>query len=436
MAVPLDDAHPAGSTIGIALARHRADAPNPIGTLVFLPGGPGDSGVAALPNDVAAVPAGVRDRFDLVGFDPRGIGESDAVRCSSGTGSAPPDQLPDPVPTTPAARAALLTADREYAQGCAQQNGVLLRHVGTAAAVRDLERLRLALGVSRLSFVGQSYGTFLGLAYADAFPTHVRAMVLDGVVDPALPLASLSLEQAVSFDRQYAAFAQWCRSTGCAWSSADPTAALLTLVAAVARTRSRPAAGECSGRPRCTWAHSTSCTPARVGVGSRTRCHRARGGDGSPLRDLSDDYLVHGSSHFEDANSAYNCVDHPAARSVDAVAAAARVAARTAADLRPVLRVGFVDVRGLARAAHDATAHRRGSREPADPRGRLDRRSRNTVRMGARGRGELATVRVVDGAQQRARRRVRECVHAQRRQRVPDRSGRAAARHDLLNISR
>ena len=360
MDVPLDDAHPGRNTIGVALARHRATAPAPIGTLVFLPGGPGDSGVDALDRDVAAVPADVRDRFDIVGFDPRGVGRSDAVRCSTAADAVPPARLPDPVPATAAARAALLAADRAYARGCSATSGALLAHVGTAAAARDVERLRLALGASRLSFVGQSYGTFLGLAYADAFPSRVRAMVLDGVVDPALPLENLSREQSAAFDRQYAAFARWCRAAGCAWSSTNPTAALLALVAA---TRAHPLA---AGNGRF-------LGPAEVYLGTLDLLYSSAGwnrlgaalaaaprGDGGPLRDLSDEYLVHGSSNFEAANTAYNCLDHPAPRSPDAVAAAARAAARIAPIFGPFFAWGSLEcavwpVRGSTRP-HIVTA--------------------------------------------------------------------------------
>jgi pimeloyl-ACP methyl ester carboxylesterase len=340
MDVPLDETQPARSTIGIALARHRASGTAAIGTLVFLPGGPGDSGVDALAREVAAVPSRVRERFDIVGLDPRGIGRSDPVRCSASANTAPPELLPDPVPATGAARASLFAADRSYTRGCAKESGALLARVGTAPAARDLERLRLALGVPQLSFVGQSYGTFLGLAYAEAYPTRVRAMVLDGVVDPARGLASLSLEQASAFDRKYAAFAAWCRASGCAWSSDDPTGALQSLVAQV---RAHPLPAE-RGR---------LLGPGEVYLGVLDRLYSDAGwsglgaalsaaerGDGGALRDLSDHYLIHGSSNFVDANTAYNCLDHPAPRSIEAVGVAARVAARTAPIFGPFFAWG------------------------------------------------------------------------------------------------
>jgi pimeloyl-ACP methyl ester carboxylesterase len=354
MDVPLDETRPARSTIGIALARHPASAPPAIGTLVFLPGGPGDSGVDALPREIAAVPGRVRERFDLVGIDPRGIGRSDPVRCSSGADAGAPEELPDPVPGTAAARVALLASDRAYARSCAQVSGALLDHVGTAPAARDLERLRLALGVPQLTFVGQSYGTFLGLAYAEAYPTHVRAMLLDGVVDPAQTVVSLAREQATAFDRQYRAFAAWCRDASCAWTPDDPTRALLDLVA---RVRAQPLAAG-SGRV---------LGPAEVYLGTLDLLYsesgwsrlgaalsEATGGDGGPLRDLADDYLLHGSANFVDANTAYNCVDHPAPRSVLAVAAAARAAARVAPIFGPFFAWG-----GLACAVWPAppTSH-------------------------------------------------------------------------------
>ena len=162
-----------------ATPRHR------IGTLVFNPGGPGVAG-RVLPRGIASThcPAALRDRFDLVGFDPRGVGaqQPDRVRGHARSGSSTSRSSPRP---TPARTGARRRGDRRSRRQCAARNGDLLAHVSTADAVRDLEQLRVALGEDRLSFVGYSYGTFLGASYADAYPEHVRAFVLDGPVDPS-----------------------------------------------------------------------------------------------------------------------------------------------------------------------------------------------------------------------------------------------------------
>lgn len=160
--VPLDYRRPAsGGTLQIAVTRLPATASNRIGSLVLNPGGPGGSGIDLAWNEAAVFPSTLIDRFDLVGFDPRGVGRSTAVDCDA-----------DP---------------HEYKvriADCVRLSGDLLPYVGTLNAARDLEQLRKALGDDRLTYVGFSYGTALGAVYADLFPDRVRALVLDGSVDP------------------------------------------------------------------------------------------------------------------------------------------------------------------------------------------------------------------------------------------------------------
>jgi pimeloyl-ACP methyl ester carboxylesterase len=132
-----------------------------------------------------------------VAFDPRGVGESDPIECADSL-----DPLFDQSfePSTDAARAALVSAVTSVVQQCAARNGALLAHVSTVDAARDLEQLRVALGEDRLSYVGYSYGTFLGATYAQAYPHHVRAFVLDGPVDPTMSARAVTLSQARGFE--------------------------------------------------------------------------------------------------------------------------------------------------------------------------------------------------------------------------------------------
>jgi pimeloyl-ACP methyl ester carboxylesterase len=195
-------------TLDLAVIRARArDADRRIGTLVINPGGPGVPAVQFLRSVASTLPDDVRDRLDLVAFDPRGVGESDPIECA--------DSL-DPVfdeefePATEAERAALVDEVTVLARQCATHNGALLAHVSTADAVRDLEQLRVALGEPKLSLLGYSYGTFLGASYAQAHPERVRAFVLDGPVDPSMSARAVTLGQARGFERALDDFLAHC----------------------------------------------------------------------------------------------------------------------------------------------------------------------------------------------------------------------------------
>lgn len=216
LTVPLDPEAPTGSTLDLAVVRTRARHPKlRIGSLVFNPGGPGAPAVAFLRGIAATLPAALRDRFDLVAFDPRGVGRSHPVECE-GTLDPLFDQSFEP--TTTESRTALVGAVTSLATACAARSGALLSHVSTVDAVHDLERLRRALGDAKLSFVGYSYGTFLGASYAHAYPDRVRAFVLDSPVDPTMTAAEVTLGQARGFEHALDDFLADCsKRPGCAF---------------------------------------------------------------------------------------------------------------------------------------------------------------------------------------------------------------------------
>ena len=241
LVVPLDYAHPDGPTIGIAVARHPAEDPAArIGSLVIDPGGPGVSGVDDMANELSSLTPQLLDDFDIVLFDPRGVERSDPVSCGTETGSAPSD----PAPATPGEQTATIAGLRQFAAACEKNSPNLLPHVGSVDVARDMDRLRQALGDGGLTYMGQSYGTLLGLTYAALFPTHIRAMVLDSVIDPALSFDQITQGQADGFESTLNAFFAWCAgSTSCSWHPGpDPTAALLALLSAAA-TSPAPAGG-------------------------------------------------------------------------------------------------------------------------------------------------------------------------------------------------
>jgi pimeloyl-ACP methyl ester carboxylesterase len=217
LSVPVDPSTPA-PTLNLAVIRVPAqDADRRIGSLVINPGGPGVPAVQFLRSVASTLPDDVRERFDLVAFDPRGVGESDPIECA--------DSL-DPVfdeefePATESARTELVDEVTSLARQCAARNGDLLAHVSTADATRDLEQLRVALGEQKLSFLGYSYGTFLGASYAQAYPDHVRAFVLDGPVDPSMSARAVTLGQARGFEQSLDDFLAHCSDDrSCAFHS-------------------------------------------------------------------------------------------------------------------------------------------------------------------------------------------------------------------------
>jgi pimeloyl-ACP methyl ester carboxylesterase len=194
--MPLDYSRPWDKTISLALIRHKAtDQASRIGSLFFNPGGPGGAGTVVLPLylDLPTTPApvvfpmSVRERFDIVSWDPRGVGASTSVQCFA----TPQDEanyestLPVGVPATPEQQSAWINGWANIAQQCAESNSAyLLPHVSTTDTARDLDLLRQAVGDEQLTYQGNSYGTFLGAVYANLFPDKVRAMVLLGNDEP------------------------------------------------------------------------------------------------------------------------------------------------------------------------------------------------------------------------------------------------------------
>ncbi|MEV8596958.1 alpha/beta hydrolase [Streptomyces sp. NPDC052012] len=217
MQAPLDWDRPDGETIGIALIRVRtgADAGGRIGSLLFNFGGPGVSGVATLPA-LASAYEKLRDRYDLVSFDPRGVGNSNGVTCLGAEamdGMSQQDLNPDDGEAEIKDR---LQNQLEYAAACERNSGRMLPHVGTEDAARDMDLMRDLLGDDKLHYFGISYGTELGGVYAHLFPHHVGRAVFDGVVDPTLDQLEQALAQTEGFQLAFTHFAQWCVRTGCA----------------------------------------------------------------------------------------------------------------------------------------------------------------------------------------------------------------------------
>ncbi|MDT0265482.1 alpha/beta hydrolase [Streptomyces sp. DSM 44915] len=199
LTVPLDYARPEADTIELALIRAEADDPaDRIGSLVFNFGGPGGSGVASLPRSAERY-AELRTRYDLVSFDPRGVGESSGVVCRDDAEIDAAAQRATGPPRTDAEVREFLSANRDHAIACADRNGDLLGQLGTVQAARDLDLLRQVLGERQLHYFGISYGTKLGAVHAHLFPDRVGRTVLDAVVDPTRDQVERLLLQTEGF---------------------------------------------------------------------------------------------------------------------------------------------------------------------------------------------------------------------------------------------
>ena len=216
--VPLDHSDPDGETIELALARSAStgSAEDRIGSLVLNPGGPGGSGVEFLASAAAQFPAALSERFDLVSFDPRGVGASTPVRCIDD--ETKDEQLRgDLSPDTPEELERAVDDQEEFLDGCEELSGDLIEHMSTADVATDMDLLRAALGDEQLTYLGFSYGTAIGAVYATLFPDNVRALVLDGSVSPTATEEEQLLAQALGFERALGNFVEGCNADpGCA----------------------------------------------------------------------------------------------------------------------------------------------------------------------------------------------------------------------------
>lgn len=210
---PLDWKDTSRGDISLAVVRHKATGKQTLGSLFINPGGPGASGVSMVLDSLDyAVSTQIQKAYDVIGFDPRGVGESTAVTCF--TDSSQMDKFLYGVNPYPRNSVEWLqerqTGSAEFADACAQSSGELLDFVGTDSAARDLDLLRAVVNDAVLNYLGYSYGTLLGATYAELFPTHVGRMVLDGALDPSSSGSTVLISQAVGFENSLRAYLVWC----------------------------------------------------------------------------------------------------------------------------------------------------------------------------------------------------------------------------------
>ncbi len=284
--VPIDHDEPAGATLDLALVRLPADGPDEtIGPLFVNPGGPGGSGIDFVEGNLW--PRELTDNFDIIGFDPRGVGRSDPVDCDFDIGEL---YAPDPAPPDPAAVEELEDISRAYVEACAENNAELLPHMGTRDVAADLDLVREAMGVAEINYLGFSYGTSIGQVYLDTYPDHVRAMVLDGVVRLGQDGIDAARDQGTAFDDVLGGFFADCDDLPVCPD--DPSAALRRIRADLRKA------------PLPTDDPDRDLTPGafQLGVGQALYVTafwptlgaglvEAARGDGTTIQDLADQYL-------------------------------------------------------------------------------------------------------------------------------------------------
>ncbi|MEV5239778.1 alpha/beta hydrolase [Streptomyces cinnamoneus] len=247
VSVPLDYAHPHGKHISLTVSRSRAGGGDDErrGAIVFNPGGPGGNGMfypllAGLPQW-----RNIADAYDIVGYAPRGVGRSAPLSCVNPAGfvKGPTDAPEHP---TAAYKKRQLAKARAYARGCARRGGAGLRHFTSLNNARDLDVLRAALGEKKLTFMGASYGTYFGALYAEMFPTHVRRMVFDSIVnpDPRKVWYGNNLDQSAAFERRWADWRRWAARHHAVYHlGRTPQEVLASYEKASRQLRKRPAGG-------------------------------------------------------------------------------------------------------------------------------------------------------------------------------------------------
>ncbi|UQS22777.1 alpha/beta hydrolase [Amycolatopsis thermalba] len=322
LTVPLDYGKPDGDTITIGVLRHKATG-NRIGSLVINPGGPGASGMyaaAGLSSQVANTDIG--KRFDLVGFDPRGIGASEPdVTCL--TDAERDEQRAEDLEAdgSPAGVARQDAESKEFADKCAERTQfgtAMLANLGTRDVVKDMDVLRSALGEEKLTYLGYSYGTRIGYTYAEAFPRNVRAMVLDGALDPSQDEVESLVAQGQGFGVAFNDFARWCaarRDCALGTNPAAATQAFQNLVRPLIDNPVRLRDGRVLSYDDATLGAIQALYSQQLWTVLNAGLNELKSGQGTTLMALADQYNERDSSgryaNTQDAFTAIRCVDDP-----------------------------------------------------------------------------------------------------------------------------
>jgi pimeloyl-ACP methyl ester carboxylesterase len=330
VAVPRNWAAPqSGETYEVAMIRIRSRTQaNRIGSLLINPGGPGGSGIdtavyLSFGQALGGLPTEVTDRFDIVGFDPRGVGRSSPIKCISNqdqdaTFAAVPD------PESDAEFQEVVALNKRVAEGCGQKYGAQLPLFSTEQAAHDMDAIRTAVGDKKLTYLGFSYGTLLGATYAQLFPDKVRALVLDGAINPKQDFIAGSESQAKGFERAFTNFTKWCKATPGKCPIAPDARGAVT--DALAKADASPVKGDDGRDATSGWIFVAVISSLYTESGWQQLAKAVddlQTGDASGVFDLADQYADRkpdGSySNLFDANLAVNCADTAGAPTVERI---------------------------------------------------------------------------------------------------------------------
>jgi pimeloyl-ACP methyl ester carboxylesterase len=328
--VPIDYADLTVGTFKIAVLRYKAQDPkNRIGSLIVNPGGPGGSGVDYAYNAEYVFDPDVLDRYDIVGFDPRGVNRSAPIECLTDE-ETDANYASDAKPDTEAELEKALADSKEFIEKCENSNEYLT-HYSTAAAARDMDILRSALGDKKLNYFGKSYGTYLGTLYAQFFPDKVGRMILDGALDPNISILEQNISQAKGFDDALDAFLADCAKQDDCPLPKNKQEATLKIIALFEIAALNPL-------PRKTKVENDERTATEslivLGTASalyddadgwpklRTAFLEGQRGFGDTFLDLADQYSGRSSdgtyaSNELDSGAVIDCLDWPDTRSVE-----------------------------------------------------------------------------------------------------------------------
>jgi pimeloyl-ACP methyl ester carboxylesterase len=348
--VPLDYSHPDARTITLSVTRLLAtDRAHRLGSLLVNPGGPGGSGVDYVLAAEFIATKQILARYDLVGFDPRGVARSTPIHCLTDSET---DRLIalDGTPTTTAQVQTLMDAAKTMADLCRARAGVMLPFIGSANVARDMDLLRAILGDKKLNYLGKSYGTLIGAIYADLFPKRVGHLVLDGAIDPTVPNSEMNLDQARGFQIALGDYVTDClKHKTCPGGNTKATvlARISKLLADADVTPLPSKSGRVATQSLVILGIVSTLYDSLGGWPSLTvALAQAYKGDSTGLLDLADYYVDrdangHYTTNSNDIGYAVNCIDKDSRVSITQMAADAKAMAKVSPDFGAYLAWGL-----------------------------------------------------------------------------------------------